>query len=519
MGELRVTTDVCLILEGTYPYVRGGVSSWVHNLIRGLPEVTFSLLAISPSRGAAGERKYELPRNVRAFVEVFIHELASERRWRRPKPSAAAWQAFRDLHRARGPERAAAARALLASSAGGVRGGLTADDALFSREAWDFVLERYRADAPETSFIDYFWTWRAVHAPLFQTMAAEIPPARVYHPVSTGYAGLLGAIARLRTGSPLLLTEHGIYVRERLIDIARADWIYEEPVRLRAAQNAPNPLRALWSDLFTTLAQVTYDLSDQVIALFESNQALQHELGADPAKTRVIPNGVNVEQFAPLAAQRRENRPLRAGFVGRVVPIKDVKTLLRAFKLAADQVPSVEFWIVGPTDEDKTYYDECQELVRTLGLTSVRFTGPQDVKTIYPEIDVMVLTSISEGQPLTILEAACAGVPSVATDVGDCRALLEGRSRADQALGPSGIVTRMGDPDDTARAIARILTEPETRARMSRAGIERTRRFYRESQVLERYRELYAALAGRSPLPAGGGQAHLELVPGAGTAA
>ncbi len=494
------TTDVCLILEGTYPYVRGGVSSWVHALIEGLPEVTFSLLALSPGRDTPNERKYTLPKNVRAFAEVFIHELSVPRRpWFR-RAHAGAWRAFEALHRA-GADARAQALVELIEQIGPDASGLNADDVLFGRRGWQFMVERYHAVAAGTSFMDWCWTWRAVHAPLFQTLAAEIPPARVYHPVSTGYAGLLGAIAKVRSGRPLLLTEHGIYVRERMIDIARAEWIYEEPVRVRVARRQGGPLKTLWADSFATTAQVTYALADQIVALFESNELLQHQLGADRRKTRVIPNGVSVERFAPLAERRGDQRPLRVGFVGRVVPIKDVKTLLRAFKLVADELPDVELWIVGPTDEDPAYFDDCKDLGHLLGLRSVTFTGPKDVRTIYPEIDVMVLTSLSEGQPLTILEAACAGVPTVATDVGDCRALVEGRSTADRALGPAGLVTRMGDPADTARALVRILRDAPLRAAMGQAGIERARRFYRDSLVLDRYRALYRALIDGAALP------------------
>ena len=60
--------DVCLVLEGTYPYVGGGVSSWVHQLIEGLPELSFSLLLISPDRKTAQTRRYQLPPNVVAFA-------------------------------------------------------------------------------------------------------------------------------------------------------------------------------------------------------------------------------------------------------------------------------------------------------------------------------------------------------------------------------------------------------------------------------------------------------------------
>src|SRR5262249_14811615 len=151
------------------------------------------------------------------------------------------------------------------------KSAISVHDAFHSITAWEFVLDRYRANATGTSFIDYFWTWRAVHAPVFQAMIAEIPPARVYHPISTGYAGLLGALAKHRTGCPLLLTEHGIYVRERTIDIGKADWIYEEPVRLRVPRPGGNPLKEMWTKFFVSLGHVTYDAADLIITLFSGN--------------------------------------------------------------------------------------------------------------------------------------------------------------------------------------------------------------------------------------------------------
>lgn len=499
-------TDVCLILEGTYPYVRGGVSSWIHSIVTGLPDITFSLLVISADRRQAAERQYVLPPNVRAFVEVYIHESIADRC---PRAGAAAktraWEAIRRWHLADGPSRRQCVAPMLAAMGDPERRAIGVDEAFHAFAAWEFLRDRYEARAAGTSFIDYFWTWRAVHAPVFQAMIAEIPPARVYHPISTGYAGLLGVLAKARRGRPMLLTEHGIYVRERAIDIGKSEWIYEEPVRLHVPRAGANPLKEMWINFFVELGRMAYDAADQIITLFEGNRAIQHELGADPAKTSVVPNGVKLDVFAAARAARParapgpgasagpagSDRPPRVGFVGRVVPIKDVKHLIKACAMIAEARPEVEFWVVGPTDEDPAYFDECQALVELLGVEKLRFTGAQNVREIYPEIDVLVLTSVSEGQPLSVLEAACAGVPAVATDVGACRELIEGSSPEDRALGPGGIVTPMGDPKATAAALLEILGDPARLERMSRAAVTRAERYYGEAAMLARYRQIY----------------------------
>ncbi len=109
----------------------------------------------------------------------------------------------------------------------------------------------------------------------------------------------------------------------------------------------------------------------------------------------------------------------------------------------------------------------------------------------YSRIDLLVLTSISEAQPLVILEAGCAGIPTVASDVGSCRELLEGRTKEDRDLGPSGIVTRVSDPTKTAEAIVAILSNDERRLTMARAAWQRVEAYYNETDLNRDYLGLY----------------------------
>ena len=124
------------------------------------------------------------------------------------------------------------------------------------------------------------------------------------------------------------------------------------------------------------------------------------------------------------------------GLIGRVVPIKDVKTFLRAMRGVISAMPQAEGWIVGPEEEDPEYVSECRSLMASLGLEGkVHFLGFQRIQDILPKLGLMVLTSISEAQPLVILEAWAAGTPVVSSDVGSCRELIEGGSAEDRDLG------------------------------------------------------------------------------------
>jgi glycosyltransferase involved in cell wall biosynthesis len=150
-------------------------------------------------------------------------------------------------------------------------------------------------------------------------------------------------------------------------------------------------------------------------------------------------------------------------------------------------------------DEDPEYADMCKRQVDLLELqNNVFFEGKVDVLQEIPQIDVMVLTSISEAQPLVILEAGMIGIPSVATDVGSCSELLYGRTPEDRALGAGGIVTPMASPGATAKAIIKIWEDKVLRGRMREAMRERVQRFYDQRDMVAAYHDLYHTHLARS---------------------
>jgi glycosyltransferase involved in cell wall biosynthesis len=365
---------------------------------------------------------------------------------------------------------------------------------LDDREAWELVTSLHERYSAEPSFIDYFWSIRFMHMPIWKLMAAleRVPQAFAYHTVSTGFAGLLGSLVQRRRGRPLILTEHGIYTKERKIELAQAEWIHATRQLDYVPFRGPGYLKELWMRCFDFMGRATYDAAELILTLFDGNRRLQIEHGAPAEKIRIIPNGIEVERYGAAAGAPRGARRPTVGFVGRVVPIKDVKTLIRATRIVAGTHPDVEVLVVGPTDEDPEYFRECGDLVDSLELAdNVRFLGKRDVRDIYPQLDVLALTSISEALPLVVLEAQAAGVPVVSTDVGACRELLEGRTDDDRALGASGLLTYIADPEGIARALLRLLGDEQERARMASAGLKRVRRHYDLPYVIGQYRRIY----------------------------
>jgi glycosyltransferase involved in cell wall biosynthesis len=126
--------------------------------------------------------------------------------------------------------------------------------------------------------------------------------------------------------------------------------------------------------------------------------------------------------------------------------------------------------------------------------SSIQFVGPMPPARIYGDLDLVVLTSFSEGQPLVILEAYAWGVPVIATDVGACREMIEGRSDEDRRIGPSGIVTRVAAPKETGAAMVRLARDVRLRWQMGAAGHQRVTAYYQRKDMLSRYRALYEGL-------------------------
>ena len=504
--------DVTLFLEGTYPYVLGGVSAWVHQIITGLPELKFSLCYIGAKHDPKAKQHYKLPENVIALKEIYLHNELSKREQKRRHLPAEVRVALYDLlgkfYLAKTEtERMACFWAVL-EGLQEVESRLRFGNLLRDREVWEILVAGYEEFCPDESFIDFFWTARFLHLPLWNLWKARdlVPPARVYHSVSAGYAGFLGAITARRRSAPFLLTEHGIYTKERIAEISQADWIYE-PDRFQINfSEGLGKLKQMWIGLFMFLGQVAYDQAAKIITLYFGNAATEIEFGADPEKISIIPNGIEPTRFNAIYDQhmaRWQTSPAKkyVGFIGRVVPIKDVKTLLRAARVVCERMPEVEFLIAGPYAEDPVYFDECSKIVKLLHIEDkVHFLGMSKIMEVLPRMDVLVLTSISEGLPLVVLEGMAAGKPNVCSDVGACRELMFGRTPPDRALGRAGRLTKIMSPAETAHALIAILSNPETCVKMGVAARKRAEQFYGMTTMLGDYRDLYNELAGKPPV-------------------
>ena len=481
--------DICLIVEGCYPFVPGGVSSWIDWLIRTQPDTTFSVVSLWPKPGNDRPR-YRMPDNVVAFHPLYLQNFGQKPRLRirEPRGIATLGDALAGLMTSGGSDRLAVASQELKRLAP----TFPVDMLYNSPAAWVLVKHMYRNQMPYGSFLHFFWAWRALMGGLLATLHFPLPQAKVYHTISTGYAGVLAARARIETGRPMLLTEHGIYTNERRIELLMADWVADTVEKGHALEDPRLDLRDMWINAFEAYARTCYETATEVITLYNDNQRAQQLLGAAPERSRVIANGINVRRFAEAAAGPRDERPTM-GLIGRVVPIKDVKCFLTAAKVLRERIPDLRAFVLGPLDEDPEYSAACQAFATELGLDGcVEFTGTVNVLDYLTKIHVVVLTSLSESQPLTLLEAGAAGIPVVATNVGSCREIIEGRPDEHPPLGAGGFVTALVAPGEIASAVEKLLVDPALRETCGEALRQRVNRYYTSEQAAAAYQEIYA---------------------------
>lgn len=469
---------ILMTTEGTYPHAMGGVSSWCDLLIGGLPEFDWQILPIM-----AGDRShaaiFELPPHAAVVGEI---ELWSEQLPRRR------WMVRAD-HRARESLPANLVRSLM-----GWEGSYDSllDALVWCRRRPHAVRRAFRGAGAWEAFLGALEDVLAESHPdagpppqldaveaarLYQTLywiarAAGVPTPQtdLLHVTAAGWAVIPALVHKQLFGTDLLLTEHGVYVREAYLAAARSPSSQGE--------------RFLSSRLARGLSRAAYTAADFVAPVTEANAAWERGLGVDPDKIRVIQNGIE----APTSYTDPPGN-LKVVSVGRIDPLKDVQTMLRVAVEVSRRVPGVSFEYWGPpTKGQEAYARACEELARRLGAEECfTFMGStRDPHGVVRNADVVLMTSISEGLPMSILEAMAQARPVVATAVGGVPEVLRG----------CGIVPPPGDVHAIATGVATLLGNPKLAAHLGRRGFARVHRIYTQKACLDGYRDLLGKLAG-----------------------
>jgi glycosyltransferase involved in cell wall biosynthesis len=468
---------VLLTTEGTYPYAMGGVSTWSHLLVNSLTEFDWQILPIVAPDGRP--KMFELPAHAEEIgrIEVWSEELpkggrprAFERRTGEDLPAVLVrnllgWEGDTDA--------VVAAWVWCRRYPAGVR------RVFRSGRGWDAFLAGLRdvlaERVPEAGTPPALDLLEA--ASLYQTLywvartaAVPTPATDVLHVTAAGWSAIPAVVHKALHGTPVVLTEHGVYLREAY---------------LNAARNGESPgSRFAATRLARGLVRVAYASADVVAPVTDANAYWEMGLGIDPATILVLYNGVRQpsEPTPPPGTQTVVS-------VGRIDPLKDIHTLLRVAAETLRYAPSARFLHYGPvTTGEEAYGRSCAALHQRLGLGDrFRFMGPTtNPNGVVRAADVVLMTSISEGLPMSVLEAMGEARPVVATGVGGVPEVIRG----------CGAVCPPGDDHALAMAVIVLLRNPDLARRLGEGGHRRLGRIFDESACVEGYRDLLQTLAG-----------------------
>lgn len=273
---------------------------------------------------------------------------------------------------------------------------------------------------------------------------------------------LYGGMAARTTGIPHLITMHGSHY-------------YARPARRRTA------------------LRLVAHLSGPLIAVSEPlRQSLMRDLGLPGSDVRVVANGVPLPDFThPVLRDELgldpNDRLIVA--VGNLYPVKGHMDLVRALALLAEEVPPVHLAIAGRGAMEGRLTLLARELgvAHRLHLLDLR----SDVPDVLRSAQIFALPSLTEGLPMALLEAMFAGLPIVATRVGQIPEVL-GEEEC-------GLLVPPEDPATLAAALATLLKRPARARVLGRRARARAEQCYSVSAMVERYAGLYQDLLGPAP--------------------
>ncbi len=480
---------VMLSTEGTYPFHQGGVSTWCDILVNELQDVEYIIYSVLMDPFVT--LKFELPKNAKLikmplwgteepsehlstpfsanylakkrttpkvirehFIPLFremIEEFISENK----KPHHLG-EILLNLHE------------YLQTYEYKV--------SFKSEETWSVYKEiifRHHADASnKLARPDLYcliqslgWVYRFMNI-----VNTPVPKAHVTHASAAAFCGIPGVLAKLKHKTPLLLTEHGIYLREQYLSLGKREY--------------SSFLNTFLIRMIHSITGLNYAFADQVSPVCEYNTRWEKKFDVPPERIQVIYNGVNKSVFKEAAPVVHPQPTVVT--VARIDPLKDILTLIKSAALVKAEIPDVKFIVYGSVSVED-YYKECLKLVEKLELVeTVVFAGHvTNMSAAYESGDVIALTSISEAFPYSVVEAMMTGKPVISTDVGGIR----------EALDQTGIMVNPRDYEALSEGIVRLLSNSQLRLTLGQEARERALSYFTQEKVLELHLKSYIKLA------------------------
>ncbi len=522
MTETELSVVMCT--EGTYPFEGGGVSVWCHILCQSLPQVDYTLYTLMSSPNLVA--KFDLPPNVRHISHIPL--------WGTQEPAEFILTETDDrpLRFAKVYERKEETTEsviidrfipLLRLFLQGMHVAEQEDVSAYgpviyemwryfqaydwnttwkSEPAWQVFVEESLRPYEERPY-DFLESEIPSHFDLTNAMRwmynflmplnARVPDVGLIHSSIASFAGLAGIVAKHEYGTPFLITEHGVSMRERYIAISAADFGFFA--------------KRFLLNMSGLVSKLIYYYADVVSPVANFNRRWEERYGLTaPHKVETIYNGIDPHVFVPKPKPpRTANRPTAVA-AARVFPLKDIKMMIRSAAVAKELMPDIYYLVYGSLNADPPYVAECRQLIAELNLEQTfEFGGFHNKPAeIYTEGDISVLSSISEGFPFTVLESMSCARPVVGTDVGGVKESLEG----------FGIVVPPRDHEAFGRGVVKLLQDDDLRLELGRKAREEVILRFKTEDMINNYWELYRRMASEMrTAPLGRAEAGFEPQP------
>ncbi|WP_305982130.1 GT4 family glycosyltransferase PelF [Roseivirga thermotolerans] len=482
--------NVLLISEGTYPFYGGGISTWSHMLCDRVSNVHFNLYSINA--GYIPKPIFELSPSVKEVIQVPL--------WAPDEPQD--YVSYkRDYYKVVSKKEETTSEVvqerfipIFEKFLQMVYEGSTdmkVLDVVFyelwlyfqdydykrtmqDQAVWEaFKYEATRKTEADGSYVASLFDITVGLRWLYRFLIPFSIPIKkmdLCHITLSGFPLIPALVLKYRYGTPLMITEHGVYVRERLLYINRSDYSYF--------------IKDFLIRLTETITRLSYYKADKILSVNKFNITWELMYGASEDKIEITYNGVDHEKFAPRQKPEHLRGIPTVVAAARIFELKDVLTMIRSCDVVRKKIPNVRYLVYGDKNAVPEYTEQCENLIKQLKLENNFFLMGyhSEPHLIFSEGDISILTSISEGFPFTVIESMSCGVPVVATDVGGvAEAIDEG----------SGFVCKPRDPEAIGKRVIQLLEDEELRKTMSVHARKRVMENFTLDIFIESYERIY----------------------------
>ncbi len=488
--------EVLLICEGTFPYNTGGVSTWANDLCTRIEDVDFTVYSINAN--VERSTKYHLGDRIKKVIQVPM--------WSSEEPFDCLDYGIKYSKILQ--KRELTTESAIASSFSqsfktfieeiyATEKTIEVIDQCFHR-MWQFF-QKYdykktmssavvwnsfkealisvipKEELEDITLEDTTTAMRWIYRFLIP-MAIKVPKVDIAHITISGIAVLPALALKYKYNTPILVTEHGVFIRERLIAISSAEYPYF--------------LKKMLINFSECITKLVYYHATKITTVSKFNLSWETFYGANAAKINVVYNGVDHTRFKPLPKPEPLLNIPTVVAAARIFDLKDIITMIRVCHEVRKSIPNVQFLVYGNKDAVPEYTFACEELIASLNLKEhFHLKGfHHNPSKLYSEGDLSILTSISEGFPYTVIESMSCGIPVVSTDVGGVSEALDETC---------GFICKPKDYQDIADKVITLLNDPDLRREMGDSARKRVISNFTINSFTTAFKDIYKGLGNK----------------------